>query len=401
MTMRIAYLTSQYPATSHTFIRREVVALRRSGVDVQTFSIRSPSTAERDGHNDGGATTFTVLDQPLRAFAAAHIAELFRSPLRYLRTFRLALSHRAPGARGLALGIAHFGESVLLARELQRRGVTHLHNHFANSAAAVGLLATRLTGMPWSFTMHGISETDYPAGLMLARKIEAARAVRCVSWFGRAQGMRLVAPDQWDKMHIVRCGLLFDELPEPMPAEERQPIILCIGRLSPEKGQAGLLRAFASLVRDRPGIELHLVGDGPDRHRLDRLVDELGLAGSVRFRGRLSEADTIAALRTARMLVLPSFMEGLPIVLLEAAALEVPAIASRVAGVPELVEDGVNGVLFTPGNWDELAARTKLLLDDPIGAAQLATASRRKVIDEFDAMKSAHLLRTLFGSPHC
>lgn len=398
--MTLAYLTSHYPATSHTFIRREVVGLRRSGVTVETFSIRSPSLAERDANDDEGGPTFIVLEQPLTAFVAAHASRLLRSPLAYLRTFRLALAHRPPGLHGLALAIAHFAESVLLARELERRRITRLHNHFANSAATVGFLTTRLIGLPWSFTMHGISETDYPAGLTLARKIEAASAVVCVSWFGRAQGMRLVSPDHWAKMHIVRCGLLFDELPTPRPVAERRPVIICIGRLSPEKGQAGLIQAFATLARDRPDLRLHLVGDGPDRARLDELVAELGVGHSVRFYGRLSEGDTLAALGDATMLVLPSFLEGLPIVLMEAAALSVPAIASRVAGVPELVEDGVNGILFTPGNWDELADRIAAMIDDPEKAAAMAAAANRVVADQFNVMVSAQKLRTLFARPN-
>lgn len=394
--MRIAYFTSQYPAASHTFIRREVVALRRIGVEVDTFSVRAPPAAERDAYDDGEPATFTLLDQSALSFAAAHLRTVVTAPGRYLATFALALSHRPPGLRGLALAFAHFAESVLLAGELRRCGTTHLHNHFANSAATVGLLASRLAGLPWSFTMHGISETDYPAGVMLARKIETAAAVMCVSWFGRAQGMRLVAPEHWDKMRIVRCGLLFDELPPALPAADRAEVIVCIGRLSPEKGQAGLLRAFAEVTRDHPGVELHLVGDGPDRARLGQAVADLGLAQSVRFLGRLSEADTIATLRTARMLVLPSFMEGLPIVLMEAAALAVPSIAARVAGVPELIADGVDGVLFTPGDWDELAARMRTMLADPVGAATMAEAARRKVIAEFDVMRSAEQLRSIY-----
>lgn len=395
--MTLAYLTSHYPATSHTFIRREVVGLRRSGVAVETFSIRSPTAAERDAHDDEGGPTLTLLDQPMMAFAAAHAGRMLRSPLAYLRTFRLALSHRPPGMRGLALAVAHFAESVLLARELERRGITRLHNHFANSAATVGFLATRLIGLPWSFTMHGISETDYPAGLTLARKIEAATAVMCVSWFGRAQGMRLVPPEHWAKMHVVRCGLLFDELPAPRPVAERAPIIICVGRLSPEKGQAGLIAAFASLSGDRPDLRLHLVGDGPDRARLDQLVAELGLGQAVRFLGRLSEADTLTALGDARLLILPSFLEGLPIVLMEAAALSIPAIASRIAGVPELVEDGVSGTLFTPGNWDELAERMAALLDDPGKAATMAAVAHRVVTEQYDVMILARQLRELFA----
>ncbi|HJR82947.1 MAG TPA: colanic acid biosynthesis glycosyltransferase WcaL, partial [Sphingomicrobium sp.] len=188
--MRLAYLTSQYPAASHTFIRREIEALRALGGHIDTFSIRPPGADEVQGEADRSeaGNTFYILAQSPFAFVGAHLGALFTRPAKYLRSFGLALGHRAPGARGLFLAFAHFAESALLARELERRKVEHLHNHFANSAATVGLLATQMLGIRWSFTMHGISETDYPAGLMLGRKIEAADFVVCVSYFGRAQG---------------------------------------------------------------------------------------------------------------------------------------------------------------------------------------------------------------------
>ena len=398
--VRLAYLTSQYPAASHTFIRREVEALRELGWAIDTFSVRPPGGGEAASEPDRREAdrTFYILKQSAGAFLAAHLAELFSRPGPYLRTFGLALSHRAHGGRGLLLGIAHFAESVLLARELRKRGTTHLHNHFANSAATVGLLASRLLGIRWSFTMHGISETDYPAGLMLGRKIEAADLVVCVSWFGRAQGMRLVDPREWDKMHVVRCGLPFDRIPLKGPAGARKKTIICVGRLSPEKGQAGLLRAFAKVRPSHPELELRLVGDGPERGTLEALAEELGISGAVTFAGRLPEEETLAEIARSDLLVLPSFMEGLPIVLMEAMAVGVPVIASRVAGIPELVEDGATGLLFTPSNWDELASGIDRLLGDETLRAKLAERAKAKVAAEFDTRKSAAELARLFTS---
>lgn len=396
--MRLAYLTSLYPAASHTFIRREVEAMRELGFDVDTFSIRAPSAGETVNELDRreAERTFYLLRQSFLSFAAAHGSALLTRPIQYLRTFGLSLFHRAPGARGLLLGIAHFAESILLARELKRRGSTHLHNHFANSAATVGLLATRFLGIGWSFTMHGISETDYPAGLMLGRKIEAANLVACVSWFGRAQGMRIVDPAYWEKMHVVRCGLPFDRLPLRSPSKHGIRTIICVGRLSPEKGQAGLLQVFAQLLRDHPDLQLRLVGDGPDRANLEALAGELGLGNSLTFVGRLSEEDTLNEIARSDLLVLPSFMEGLPIVLMEAMALGVPVIASGVAGIPEIVEDGTTGLLFAPSDWPQLQARIERLMSDRTLCDELAKKGREKVSAEFDAKKSAAELGRLF-----
>jgi colanic acid/amylovoran biosynthesis glycosyltransferase len=397
--VRLAFLTSQYPAASHTFIRREVEALRELGWRIDTFSVRRPGADEAISDADKAEAdgTFYLLGQSPVSFVAAHAATLFSRPIRYLATLKLALGHRAPGARGLFLGLAHFMESVLLARELKKRRTTHLHNHFANSAATVGLLASRLLGIRWSFTMHGISETDYPAGLMLGRKIEAAEFVACVSWFGRAQGMRLVGQDHWNKIHVIRCGLPFDRVPKKSPAEANTQTMISVGRLSPEKGQAGLLQAFTKLRPRHPELQLRLVGDGPDRASLETLVKELGLSDAVTFVGRLPEEETLAEIARANLLVLPSFMEGLPIVLMEAMAAGVPVIASRIAGIPELVEDDETGLLFTPSNWDELASRIDLLLGDDVLRTRLAEKGKAKVASEFDTRKSAQELARLFS----
>jgi glycosyltransferase involved in cell wall biosynthesis len=396
--MRLAYLTSQYPAASHTFIRREIEAMRKLGRHIDTFSVRPPGADELQGEADRSeaGNTFYILRQSPLAFVRAHLGALFTRPARYLRTFGLALGHRAPGARGLFLAFAHFAESVLLARELERRKVEHLHNHFANSAATVGLLATRMLDIRWSFTMHGISETDYPAGLMLRRKIEAADFVVCVSCFGRAQGMRLVAPLHWEKMHVVRCGVPFDRLPLREPEGRNATTLICVGRLSPEKGQAGLLRAFAEVRERHKDLKLRLVGDGPERSALEGLAAELRLCDDISFLGRMTESEALAEIARSDMLVLPSFMEGLPIVLMEAMALGVPVVASRVAGIPELVEDGVGGLLFAPCDWNDLARSIEKLISDKALGAALADHGKRKVADEFDVRKSAAILSRLF-----
>jgi len=392
--MRIAYLTSQYPATSHTFIRREVEALRDLGVELDTFSIRPPSSSELQDHAIAreASSTFTVLSQPLMSFLAAHLATLATQPAGYMRTFARALKHRPPGLRGLGLSVAHFGEAILLARELRRRSISRLHNHFANSAATVGYLAAGLLGIPWSFTMHGISETDYPAGLLLGRKIEAADFVACVSYFGRAQAMRLVTLNHWHKLRVIRCGV-----PVPAPAERARSDrtqIISVGRLSAEKGQAGLLQAFAAM--NRAGAELLIVGDGPEGAALRDLAERLGIADRVTFAGRCSEKDSLDRIAAADILVVSSLMEGLPIVLMEAMAAGTAVISSRVAGIPELVEDGKNGLLFTPSNWDELGACMQRLLENETLLARFAKSGRTTVETDFNITRSARGLHDFF-----
>jgi glycosyltransferase involved in cell wall biosynthesis len=396
--IRVAYLTSQYPATSHTFIRREVAALRKLGVEIDTFSIRPPSASEMQDEElrSEALGTFTVLRQPLTNLLFAQFAALLTWPGGYARTLARALSHRPRGLRGFAMSFIYFAEAIVLARELKHRRITRLHNHFANAGGIVGYLAAGLLRLPWSFTMHGISEFDYPAGLLLAEKIGAADFVVCVSYFGRAQAMRLVAPEQWSKLHVIRCGLPMGALPDRSPTPGRG--IISVGRLSPEKGQAGLLEAFAEVSRPYPELNLILVGDGPERERLQALAEQMHIADKVHFAGRCSERDTLIQIAQADVLVVSSFMEGLPIVLMEAMSVGTAVIASRVAGIPELVDDDKTGLLFTPSNWDELSDCIRRLVSDNRLRERLAKRARTVVAAKFNIEQSAIKLRDLFIS---
>lgn len=396
--MRVGYLTSQYPGTSHTFIRREVAALRALGTEVETFSVRPPTSSELEDEivRREADRTFVILSQSLPTFLIAQLAFAFGRPGAYCRTLALALRHRVPGLRAFAMSFVYFAEALVLAQELRRRHITRVHNHFANAGAIVGYLATQALGVPWSFTIHGISETDYPAGLLLRNKIEAAEFVACASYFGRSQAMRLVEPDQWRKLQIVRCGLQLDHLPRLQNTLGKLRII-CVGRLAAEKGQAGLLQAFAKVVRAVERAELILIGDGPERNLLDSEAEALGISAKVTFAGRKNEQDTLAEIARSDILVLSSFMEGLPVVLMEAMAIGVPVVASRVAGIPELVEDGKTGLLFTPSDWGGLASCLMQLMVDPDLRATLASSAQKTIFRKFESKTSALQMQELFA----
>lgn len=395
--MRIGYLTSQYPATSHTFIRREVEALRHCGLSIDTFSVRQPPASETGSKPDRKAfdETFYLLPPSFASLVLAHSKAIATRPHRYASAFFLAMRHRAPGLRALVWALFHFAESILLAQELSKRGIQHLHNHFANAGANVGLLATHYLQMPWSLTLHGISETDYPAGLLLADKVRAAQFVACVSWFGRAQAMRITAPALWSKFLIVRCGVSLADLPERRDGGKEKQII-CVGRLSSEKGHAGLLEAFAELRESGTLAQLTLVGDGPERDALEMQCISLGISDVVTFAGRKDEAEVLTLIAQSDALVLPSFMEGLPVVLMEAMALGVPIVASRIAGIPELVEDQKEGLLFRPADWRELHDAMKRILSDQALRVRLADAARAKIEREFDIEVAVEPLRAEF-----
>lgn len=398
--MRIAYLTSQYPAASHTFIRREVAALRRAGVDITTFSVRRPDDDEvkSDADRAAHAETGYVLPAGPWAVCRAHLWSLARQPGAYVATLALAWQHRAPGLRAAVWALFHFVEAIVLARMLDAARIDRLHNHFANSGATVGMLAAHYLSLPWSLTLHGISETDYPAGLLLPDKLDRAEFAACVSWFGRAQAMRITRPELWEKLILVRCGI--DPATLPLRRRDRDPRhaqIVCVGRLSPEKGQAGLLTTLAALRARGIEAELTLVGDGPQRALLAGLSERLGLAGAVRFCGRLAEPETLAQIAAADLLVLPSFMEGLPVVLMEAMALGVPIVSSQIAGIPELVIDGETGLLFPPSQWAAMANAIARVIGDTVLAARLAANAQAKVLAEYSIDIAVRPLAERFG----
>lgn len=403
--MKLAYLVSQYPATSHTFIRREVEALRASGVRLETFSIRRPSEAERsDGvdRREFERTWYVLPPSPTRVLRA-HASQLTRRPLAYAKTLRRALGHRVPGVRAALWAGFHFAEAVTLAHELERRGVDHLHNHFANSGANVGYLATQLLGIDWSLTLHGISEFDYPAGQLLPEKIAAAAFVACVTHFGRAQAMRMVDPAEWDKLFVARCGLDLDHFraneprgPIRVPPKRAAFRIVTVGRMSPEKGHVGLVEAFAA-ARSSVDCELRIVGDGPERERVERRASELGVSDRVSFAGRVPSTQVMAELMLADAFAMSSFMEGLPVVIMEALAMEVPVIAPAVAGIPELIVHGETGLLFAPSDWSELAERIVAVASDLEKARSMARAGRARVEEEFEIRKAIEPLLYRFG----
>jgi glycosyltransferase involved in cell wall biosynthesis len=211
--------------------------------------------------------------------------------------------------------------------------------------------------------------------------------------------MRTVSPDHWSKFTIVRCALDLRALPPRQAVRRERLRVICVGRLSPEKGHIGLLEAFAAVRKRGRDAELLLVGDGPERERIERRISELGLGSAVIMRGRLSEADTLTEIAGSDVLVLASFMEGLPVVLMEAMALGLPVVAPRVAGVPELVQDGVHGFLFAPAAWDELAEGLDKLLADGALRARLSQANRARIEAEFEIGKAVAPLEQRFGAP--
>ena len=398
--LRIAYMTGVYPRATDTFIQREVAALRQQGVHVETFSLRPPADKEITGPEQQSERQGTYYVQPPRPLTIlkAHLAMLLASPRRYFSALRTALFVRAPGLKSLVWQVAYFVEAGVVAHRMRRAGLVHLHNHFSNSSCSVSILVAEMGGFTFSFTMHGPSEFFEPHYWRIDEKLRRALFVACISHFCRSQAMVFAPQEKWDKLHIVHCGVNPADF-TPVTHTGQGSNLLFVGRLAGVKGLPVLLEAVAALRKDRPDVRLTLAGDGPDRESLVLLARRLGIEQNVAFLGYQSQRQVRELLGRTDAFVMASFAEGVPVVLMEAMAAGVPVVATRIAGIPELVEDGVSGFLVPPGDAQALAEKVDLLLRDPVVRTSMGARGREKVEREFNLAREADkLCRILTGA---
>jgi glycosyltransferase involved in cell wall biosynthesis len=397
MTGPLLYLTGEYPRATDTFIQREVAALRAQGITVMTASIRRTGPEHLVGEEQiaEAAQTFHVLEaakHPLRLAAAK--LRLLRHPGRFFRAFALAWRTAPGGLRNWLWQMFYFAEAIMLADHMQRHGVRHLHNHIAKASCTVAMLASELSGIPYSFTLHGPDIFFAPDHWRLDEKIARARFVACISEFCRAQAMIFSDRALWDKLHIVHCGIdpaRYDPAPRQGP-----PHLTFVGRLAAVKGVPVLLEALSVLKGELPRLRVTLIGDGPERARLEQDAADLGLRDVVDFAGYRSQSEVARALKVTDALVLPSFAEGVPVVLMEAMAAGRPVITTGVAGVSELVEHGKSGFLVPPGDAQRLAQAIRAVLADPDRRIEMGRTGRTRVVEDFDIGKEAAWLGRLF-----
>jgi glycosyltransferase involved in cell wall biosynthesis len=397
--VKVAYLVNQYPRTSHSFIRREIQALEAHGVEVLRYSLRPPNeplVTEADRLEL--AKTRAVLDAGAGAHALAVLSAAIRRPLAFARAAALAARLGRRSDRGLLRHAAYLAEACVLERWLRQAGAEHVHAHFGTNSAAVALLCRALGGPRFSFTVHGPEEFDKPEFLGLGEKVRHASFVVAISSFGRSQLYRWTRHEDWPKLHVVRCGLgedLLHAAPTPVPAARR---MVCVARLSEQKGHLLLVEAAAKLAGEGMEFELLLAGDGPMRPEIEAAIARLRVGERVRLAGALSADQVREAILGARALVLPSFAEGLPVVVMEALALARPVITTAVAGTPELVRGSVTGWLVPAGSVEALAGAMREALEAaPARLSEMGRAGAALVAEEHDAAREAGRLLELFG----
>jgi glycosyltransferase involved in cell wall biosynthesis len=396
--MKIAYFINQYPMVSHSFIRREILALERQGFGVQRIALRGWSDELVDAEDlRERAQTSYVLEGGLVPLLITTLAAALAAPLRFFAALALAMRMGRHADRSLPYHLVYLAEACCLLSWLKKSGAAHVHAHFGTNPAEIVMLARVLGGPPYSFTVHGPEEFDKPQFLGLGEKIRRAAFVAAISSFGRSQLYRWIEHGYWSRVKVVHCGLepAFHEVTAmPLPAAPR---MVCVGRLCEQKGQLLLIEGVRRLLQKGIDFELVLAGDGEMRCEILRLIVAYGLERHVRITGWISSERVREEILAARGLVLPSFAEGLPVVIMEAMALRRPVLTTYVAGIPELVIPGENGWLFPAGSVDDLTTALEEFLTCSADAlTRMGEAGYRRVLQRHSVDTEAAKLCALF-----
>lgn len=396
--MKIAYLVNQYPQASQSFIRREINALEGLGFEVDRYTLRTWDQELVDpGDKAEKQKARVVLGVGGVGLLLAMLATFFTRPGKFIHAFRLAWKMGKRGERGRLYQLIYLAEACVLLKWLRESGAEHLHAHFGTNSTTVAMLVAELGGPHYSFTCHGPEEFDRPLALKLGEKIARARFVVAVSEYGRSQLFRWCEHSHWHKVHVVHCGVDASFLQGDWPELSDNNRLVCVGRLCEQKGQLLLVQAAAILNRENTPFELILAGDGPMRKEVEALIANNDLSDRVKITGWITNQQVREHLLDGRAMILPSFAEGLPVVIMESLALKRPVISTFVAGIPELVEPANTGYLVPAGSVRHLAdAMKQILREDCQQLRQMGAEGARRVALRHDACQEARILSRLF-----
>jgi glycosyltransferase involved in cell wall biosynthesis len=393
--LQMAYLLSGYPAFSITFVLNEIQGLRALGFDIVTASINpcdQPAAESEEIIRREEAKTFYVKRAGAPAAISAFLRALFLRPAALLRgllfTVRLG---------GSFTRFFYFIEALIVGDWMRRQGRSHLHVHFGGAASSVALIMTRLFPITLSLTLHGPDEFYEIEKFYVREKIAASSFVCCISNFGRSQLMFVSPPALWHKLQVSRLGVDCVKFAPPTTRAAAGPLeIVCVGRLVGAKGQYILLAAFERLVRAGLHVRLRFVGKGPERDGLESATAAYGIQDQVIFEGPAGAPRVRQILEEAAIFALPSFAEGIPVALMEAMAMEIPCVSTIIAGIPELIRDGIDGLLVAPSDEVELERALTRLIEDPELRRRLGRAGRQRVQQNYEFKQSVQGLAEIF-----
>jgi len=400
--LRLVYIVGTYPGLTSTFIDREIRILRQWGVDLRSVSIRrpvadAPLSAEQRKLQQG---VIYLLPVNWLNFIMGNLYFALFRPWVYFKTLRYLLTRSHPDIRARFMTFLHFAEGVYAARLLCGQPLDQLHAHFVDRAAVVALVASRLLNVPYSLTAH--ANDIYVKPVLLHEKIAEAKFITTCTGYNQSYLLRMMGDELDGKLYLVYHGLdLAAYQPSPQPQGDR-PLLLSIGRLTEKKGFSHLIAASRCLKDRGYDFTCHIVGEGPLRRELETLITQLGLKDTVTLCGAMPHETVIEKYRQAALFVLPCITakdgdrDGIPNVLLEAMAMQVPVVSTRHSGIPELVQDRINGLLVPPGDEDTLTNALAELLDAPALRTQLGQLGRQTVMKDFDVERNVRHLFDLF-----
>ena len=394
----VAFLVSQHPAINHALLLREIRALRALGMEIHTVSIRDadrPAAELPPDEKDEQSRTFYVKSLGFAGALRYHLPFLVLHPAAYAGGLCRALSLSAWNLPKAFALLAYFAEAVIVGEWMRARRLRHIHVQYSST---VGLLLRRMFPIELSISFHGPDEFNDPAGFWLREKIEAAHFIRAISFYACSQIMKSCEALQWDKIDIAYLGVDPDAFtPRPFRRDPQPFEMLCVGRLAPVKAQNILLEAVRQLKAEGRPVRLHLAGGGPDLEALRRAIAQQQLGAEVVLHGWVVQDQLDALYRRADAFVLASFAEGLPGVLMEAMAMEIPCVATWIAGVPELIRDGVDGLLAAPSDATGFARAVARLMDDPDLRLRIGQQGRQRIVERFALRPNAARLADIFS----
>jgi colanic acid/amylovoran biosynthesis glycosyltransferase len=393
---RLAYLLSSYPAISHTFFLNEITELRKLGFSIDVASINKPTLPPgmpSEQETRALETTFYVKGVNPARILYTLLKIVFMHPAVAARGLRAALKLDGWNLPATTYALFYLAEALLLGDWLLRRGHQHLHVHFGGPVATVGMLTSMAWLVPYSLMIHGPDEFYDVDKFYLRQKVEQAAFVLCISDYTRSQVMKISDPSHWAKLHVQRLGVDL-QLFAPSADVDRNEVVevICVGRFVPAKGHLVLLRSFAHLASKGHNVRLRLIGDGSERVALEAFISRERLEPFVILEGSLSHEATRRKLAQADIFVLASFAEGLPVALMEAMAAEIACVSTFVAGIPELIRDGLDGLLVPASSATALSAALERLLSDADLRHAFGKAGRRRVEDLYNLRENTRLL---------
>lgn len=389
---KILYLCSEYPALSHTFIDKEIDALENKKFKIYTASINYPKNTDKfsKDYKERLEKTYYIKREKKINIVKILLVYMLSKPLVFMKAFLRAynLSYKK-GVKNFKKFIGYFVESTLLHNYMVKNKIEHVHIHFANPASTVALIAKTFGNIEYSISVHGPDEFYNTNENLISEKVEEAKFIRTISHFCTSQLMRESRPENWSKFNIVRCGIDLKQFREKEKKEEEKIInIVCVGRLTPSKGQNILVDAIENISKVNKNFKLTLIGGGEDYEYIKEKIKSKNLSSFIDLRGPVAHEVVRDSLGNADIFVLPSFAEGIPVALMEAMAMKIPVISTKINGIPELIEHGKNGFLVEASNEESLRKILIDLLNRKIDLDEIKKNARKRIEENYNIEKN-------------